>query len=200
MSIIKDEGDKYADAQGDKTLPVFLNGAYNLGPVIEAREATTAVLHPGMGVIHTAGAGGEDDYTEHGNDSPLSYAIVEFDKNQIEDSQTVYGIYDNIPALPYHLIPGAYLNNIECADPDTSDWEPDMHLVTEAAGIFGRAIESVLENSSTGNTEAYAAASVTGANGTAGNTQFSRIFIRNAYFTTDPSAVTYRVVFVSRGA
>lgn len=200
MTSLKDEGDKYADAQGDKTLPVFLNGAYNLGPVIEAREATTAVLHGGMGVIHTAGAGGEDDYTEHGNDSPLSYALVEVDLNQVDDAQAVYGQYDNVPALPYHLIPGAYVNNIECADPATSDWEPDMHLVTEAAGIFGRAIECVLEASNTGTTEAFAAGAVTGANSTAGSTAFSRIFLRNAYFTTDPSAVTYRVCYVSRGA
>lgn len=200
MTSLKDEGDKYADAQGDKTLPVFLNGAYNLGPVIEVREATSANIHPGMGVIHSTGAGGEDDYTEHGNDTPLSYAIIELDVNQIADCQTVYGQYDNVPGLPYHLIPGAYLNNIECADPDTSDWEPDAHLVPEAAGIFGRAIESVLEASNTGTTEAYHAAAVTGANSTAGSTAFSRIFLRNAYFTTDPSAVTYRVCYISRGA
>lgn len=199
MTSLKDEGDKYADAQGDKTLPVFLNGAYNLGPVIEARQVTSAVVHPGMGVIHTAGAGGEDDYTEHGNDSAFSYALIELDTNQIDDCQDPYAQYDNIPGLPYHLIPGAYVNNIECADPATSDWEPDMPLVPEATGVFGRGIEAVLEASNTGTTEAYAAASVTGANGTAGNTHFSRVCLRNAYFTTDPSAVTYRVCYIAKG-
>lgn len=198
MTSLKDEGDKYADAQGDKTLKVFLNGAYNLGPVIEVREATSAVLHPGMGVIHATGAGGEDDYTEHGNDSALSYAIVELDTNQIVDCQTVYGQYDNIPALPYHMNPGAYVNNIECADPDTNDWEPDAPLCAEATGVFGLAIEATLEAGGA-TQEAFHAVATSGLNSASGATIHSRILLRNAYFTTDPSAVTYRVCYIARG-
>lgn len=198
MTNLNDEGDKYADKQGDKTLEVYLQGAYNLGPVIEVREVTSANCHPGMGVIHATGAGGEDDYTEHGNDSPLSYAIVELDTNQIEDSQTVYAANDNIPALPYHLIPGAYVNNIECADPAGNDWDPDVPLCAEAVGVFGLAIEATLEAGGA-TQEAFHAGAVAGENLAIGATIHSRILLRNAYFTTDPSAVTYRVCYVAKG-
>lgn len=198
MTVLKDEGDKYATAQGDKTLPVFLNGAYNLGPVIEVRQVTSANCHPGMGVIHATGAGGEDDYTEHGNDSALSYGIVELDVNQIADSQTTYAQYDNIPALPYHMNPGAYVNNIECADPSGNDWDPDLPLCPEASGVFGLALEATLVAGGA-TAEAFAAATTTGTNGTGGATFHSRICLRNAYFTTDPSAVTYRVCYIAKG-
>lgn len=197
MVTIKDEGDKYADAQGDKTLIVFLNGPHNLGPVYETREVTTANCHAGMGVIHATGAAGEDDYTEHGNDAALSYAIVEVDFNQVADCQTTYAQYDNIPALPYHLNFGAYVNNIECADPASANWEPDALLCAEASGIYGRAIEAVLEAGGA-TQEAYAGGAVTGANSTAGNTCWNRILLANAYYTADPSAVTYRVCYIWR--
>lgn len=198
MTSIKDEGDKYADAQGDKTLDVFLQGAYNLGPVIEPREVTSANVHPGMGVIHATGAGGEDDYTEHGNDSALSYAVIEVDFNQIADCQTTYAQYDNIPGLPYHLIPGAYLNNIECADQDPGNWEPDQPLCAEAVGIFGAAVEATLVAGGT-TQEAFYAAATSGLNSTTGATIHSRILLRNAYYTADPSAVTYRICYISKG-
>lgn len=198
MVTIKDEGDKYASAQGDKTLKVYLNGAYNLGPVIEAREATSANLHPGMGVIHATGAAGEDDYTEHGNDSALSYAIVELDTNQIADCQTTYAQYDNVPGLPYHLIPGAYVNNIECADQNPGNWEPDQPLCAEAAGIFGAAVEATLVAGGA-TAESFAAAATAGLNSATGATLHSRILLRNAYYTADPSAVTYRVCYIAKG-
>lgn len=198
MTNIKDEGDKYADIQGDKTLKVFLNGAYNLGPIIEAREVTSAVCHPGMGVIHATGAAGEDDYTEHGNDSALSYAIVELDTNQIVDSQTVYAQYDNVPAIPYHMNPGAYVNNIECADQDAGDWEPDQPICAEATGVFGAAKEAGLVAGGA-TAESFAASASAGLNSATGATIHSRILLRNAYYTADPSAVTYRVCYIAKG-
>ena len=198
MTSLKDEGDKYADAQGDKTLKVFLNGAYNLGPVKEVREVTSAVCHPGMGVIHPSGAAGEDGYTEHGNDTPLSYAIVELDINQIVDCQTVYAQYDNIPALPYHLNPGAYVNNIECADPNTT-WDPDVPLCAEATGVFGLAIQCTLQQGLDDSYWHWRSQSL-GANGSTGTSYHSRIILKNAYYTADPNAVTYRVCYIAKGA
>ena len=198
MTSLKDEGDKYADAQGDKTLKVFLNGAYNLGPVIEAREVTSGNCHPGMGVIHATGAGGEDNYTEHGNDSALSYAIVELDIDQIEDSQTTYDQYDNIPGLPYHLIPGAYVNNIECADRNPGNWEPDLPICAETTGVFGAAVEATLV-AAADTAEAFYAAATSGLNSAIGATIHSRILLKNAYYTADPSAVTYRVCYIAKG-
>ena len=44
MVTLKDEGDKF---ECGASLKVFLQGAYNKGPVIEAREATTANLKIG---------------------------------------------------------------------------------------------------------------------------------------------------------
>ena len=121
MVVLKDEGDKIVQGLD---LHVFVKGAYNLGPVIESREVTSVNVHPGLGVIHATGAGGEDDYTEHGDDSPLSYAVAELDENQIELCSTVYTAEDNIPGLPYHMNPGAYLRNIKIANP-TANIEPD---------------------------------------------------------------------------
>lgn len=196
MSPIKDEGDKYADAI-DNTLHVFLNGAYNLGPVIEPREATSANIHPGLGVIHATGAGGEDDYTEHGDDSPLSYAVIELDENQIADCSVSYAQYDNIPGLPYHLIPGAYLTNIKVANP-AANVEPDTPLCAEAVGQFGVAIEATLEAGGA-TQEAFHAGALAGENAAIGATIHSRILLKQAYYLTNPAAAYTTVAYVAKG-
>ena len=64
---------------------------------------------------------------------------------------------------------------------------------------IGIATEAVLEASNTGTTEAYAAAAVTGANGTAGNTHLSRVYLRQAYFLTDPNAAYKTVAYIAKG-
>ena len=129
MVVLKDEGDKIVQGLD---LHVFVKGAYNLGPVIEPRQVSSANVHPGLGVIHATGAGGEDDYTEHGNDSALSYAVAELDENQIELCSAVYGQYDNIPGIPYHMNPGAYLRNIKIADP-AANVEPDTRRLVSSS-------------------------------------------------------------------
>jgi len=195
MLTLKDEGDKHVCGAA---LRVFLKGMYNLGPVIEVREAGDATLGPGLGAIHSTGAGGEDDYEVHGDDSPLSYCVIELDENQIADCDALYAQYDNIPGLPYHMNGGAYLRNINVANP-AANVDPDAALCPEATGTFGVATEAVLEASNTGTTEAYAAATVTGANGTAGNTHFSRICLRQAYFLANPAAAYSTVAYIARG-
>jgi len=196
MVTLKDEGDKIVTGA---SLHVFVKGAYNLGPVIEVREAGDATLSPGLGAIHSTGAGGEDDYEVHGNDSPLSYCVIELDENQIADCDATYAQYDNIPGLPYHMNPGAYLRNIDVADPP-ADVDPDTPLTAEATGTFGVAVEAALVACSTGNTESYTAASLAGVNGaTLGNTVHSRIYLRQAYFLTDPGAAYTTVAYIAKG-
>lgn len=196
MVTLKDEGDKIVIGA---SLHVFVKGAYNLGPVIEVRQTTSANLSPGLGAIHATGAGGEDDYTEHGNDSPLSYCVIELDENQIADCDATYAQYDNAPGIPYHMNPGAYLRNINVANPG-ADIDPDTPLCPEATGTFGVAIEAALVACATGTTESYTAASVAGANGaTAGNTIHSRICLRQAYFLTNPAAAYKTVAYIARG-
>ena len=196
MVTLRDEGDKYA-GKVDKTLHVFLQGAYNLGPVLEIREATSANLGPGLGAIHATGAAGEDDYTEHGNDSALSYAVIELDENQIADCDATYAQYDNIPGIPYHMNPGAYLTNVNLADPNAAV-EPDTPLTAEATGTFGVAAEATLVAGGA-TAEAFAAAATTGLNGTSGATIHSRIYLRNAYYFADPGAATTIVAYIAKG-
>jgi len=197
MVTLKDEGDKF---ECGASLKVFCQGAYNKGPVIEAREATSANLSPGLGAIHPTGAGGEDSYTEHGNDSPLSYCIIELDVNQIADCDATYAQYDNVPGLPYHMNLGAYFRNINVADPP-ADVEPDTPLCPEATGVFGVALEGQLVVESGAGNSGFddAVLTVPGINGAAGSTLHSRICLRQAYFLTDPAAVYTTVAYESRG-
>ena len=195
MVTIKDEGDKITLGA---SLHVFVKGAYNQGPVYEAREATSANLHPGLGAIHATGAAGEDDYTEHGNDSALSYAIIELDENQIADCTATYAAYDNVPGLPYHLNPGAYVRNIKIANPSAAI-PPDTPFTAEATGQFGLAIEATLVSSSTNTTESFTATATSGLNGTNGATIHSRIYIRNAYYRANPAAATTIVAYIAKG-
>lgn len=195
MVTIKDEGDKIT--LGNE-LHVFVKGAYNLGPVIEAREATSAALHPGLGAIHATGAAGEDDYTEHGNDSALSYCVIELDENQIAGCSTTYAQYDNVPGLPYHLNPGANLRNVKLAAPGAAI-EPDTPLTSEATGQYGVAIEATLVPCATTTTESFTAGATTGTNGTNGATFHSRVYLRNAYYRVNPSGATTLVAYIAKG-
>jgi len=190
MVTIKDEGDKIVC---DAILHVFAKGPYNLGPVYEIREMTSANVGPGLGVIHVATAGGEDYYTEHGNDSPYSYAIVELDENQIADCDTAYAQYDNAPALPYHLNFGAYVRNVNVADPP-ADVQPDAPLTAEATGVYGVVVEPTLATEAD-NLGFNAGASV-GLNGATGTQIINRIYLRQAYFLTDPNAVYTTVAYI----
>jgi len=195
MTSIKDEGDKIVLGA---SLHVFVKGAYNLGAVIEARQASSANLSPGLGAIHATGAGGEDDYTEHGNDSALSYCVIELDENQIADCDATYAQYDNIPGLPYHMNPGAYLRNINVANP-AANVNADTPLTAEATGTFGVAIEAALVACASGTTESFTAAATTGLNGTDGATFHSRIYLRQAYYLANPAAVYTTVAYIAKG-
>lgn len=194
-NYLKDEGDKHVCGA---SLHVFIKGMYNLGSVLEPREAGDATLSPGLGAIHSTGAGGEDDYEVHGNDSPLGYGVIELDENQIADCNALYAQEDNIPCIPYHMNGGAYLRNINCADPP-ADVDADTPLTAEAVGIFGVALEAALVACASTTTESFSGGATTGTNGTAGATFHSRIYLRQAYFLTDPAGVYTTVAYIAKG-
>ena len=190
MVTIKDEGDKIVC---DITLPVFVKGAYNLGCVLEARQASSANLSPGLGVIHAAGAAGEDTYTEHAISTHLSYAVVEIDYNQIDTCDSTYAQYDNVPALPYHLNYGAYLRNINVTNP-AANVDPDAVLVPGAVGAFSVGVEPTLATEA--NNLGFNAAASVGLNGTTGTNIFSRAYLRQAYYLANPAGVYQTVAYM----
>lgn len=171
----------------DDTLPVFVKGAYNLGPVYENREVETAAIHPGEGIEHDKGAGGEDSYTLHTDGSVTAYGLAEIDFAQIALCSTDYAVGDDIPGLAYHLNPGAYVRNVVCVDPVSQNVEPDVPLTTASgtAGAFLAVIEPTLATEAD-NLGFNAAASVGGATAN-GTTILSRCHIRQAYYLADPS-------------
>ena len=180
----------------DETMTVFVQGAYNLGPVYENREVESAAIHPGEGIEHDKGAGGEDSYTLHTARSATSYGIAEVDFAQIADCSTDYATGDDIPGIPYHMNPGAYVRNIVCVDP-TAAVEPDQQLIISPAtvGSFIPLIEEAL-GSSTGALEAFAASAVIG---DAAAIFAGRSPMRQAYYLADPSGAFDTVAYIVGG-
>lgn len=173
----------------------FAQGAYNLGPVLEPAELATTAAHPGEHVSHVTTAGGEDWYIIGPDATPDSYAILEIDFGLIEKTSDDYTVGNEVKGIPYHMNPGAYIRNVQCADPNGSDVSPDEHLHTTsgAAGSFiahhtemTMATEADNEGWPAGTTTAALAAHVK-----------SRSPMRQAYFLTDPSAVYTTVAYVS---
>lgn len=194
MSTLRSTGTKIVC---DNLKYVFVHGAYNLGPITEWREVETAGFHPGEGIEHDKGAGGEDSYTEHSIRSATAYGVAEIDFDQISSCVTDYAVGDDIPGIPYHLNPGAYLRNIQCVDP-TADIEPDQVLIISPAttGSFIQLIEVPLKDSVTGSPEAFDDAVVIGDSGAifAGRSP-----MRNAYFIADTGAAHTVVAYIIGG-
>lgn len=143
----------------DDTQTVFVHGAYNLGPVLENREIETAAIHPGEGVEHDKGAGGEDTYTLHTDASYTYYGIMEIDFGMIADCSTDYATGDDAPAIPYHMNPGAYVRNIVCVDPGAAV-EPDSPLCTisgTAGAFFAHQTGDTFVDSDNSDGEAFSA-------------------------------------------
>jgi hypothetical protein len=183
----------------DNLKHVFVHGAYNLGPVYENREIITTTFHPGEHIMHVATAGGEDNYVIGTDKTPYSYGVAEIDFLQISSCATDYTLADDIPGIPYHMNFGAYLRNIQCADPAGSDVSPDEPLSTDS-GTAGSYIayhtETTMVDSDTSDGEAYAAGVVISDKEAA---QKVRTFLKQAYFLTDPSAVYTTVAYIVSG-
>ena len=174
----------------DNTLPVFVHGAYNLGGILEVREISTTVVHPGEGVDHVQTAGGEDYYIISPDATAYQYGVLEIDFGQIADCSVDYAVGNEAPAIPFHLNPGAYVRNIMTVDPITSDVSPNEPLHTKS-GTAGAWIayhtETTFVDSDTAAGESYAPGVVVG---DAASAMKSRINLKQAYFLTDPGVGT----------
>ena len=178
----------------DDTMTVFVHGAYNLGPVLENREVETAAIHPGEGVEHDKGAGGEDSYTLHTDGSATAYGVCELDEGQIADCSVDYATGDDVPAIPYHMNPGAYLRNIVCVDP-LAAVEPDwpLHTKSGTAGAFIVVLETTFVDSDTSDGEAFGAGVVVGDKT---SHIINRAPLRQAYYLADPNAAYDTVAYI----
>ena len=182
----------------DDTQTVFVHGAYNLGPVYENREVETAAIHPGEGIEHDKGAGGEDSYTLHTDASWTWYGVAEVDFGQIADCSTDYATGDDIPGIPYHMNPGAYLRNIVCVDPGAAV-EPDTPLTTisgTAGAFLAHHTGDTFVDSDTSDGEAFSAATT---EATIGAQIRNRMPLRQAYYLADPNAAYDTVAYIWMG-
>ena len=173
----------------DNTKQVFVHGAYNLGPVYEVRELSTTVAHAGEGIDHVQTVGGEGYYIISPDGTAYQYGIIEVDFGMVVDCSVDYAVGDEVPGIPFHMNPGAFVRNIMTVDPITSDVSPGEPLHTKS-GTAGAWIawhtDAVLSNSQA-DSEAYAPGIVVGDLQSAVK---NRINLKQAYFLTDPGAGT----------
>ena len=120
----------------DDTKPVFVHGAYNLGPVYEVKLSSEAI-HPGEGLDWGTGAGGEDTVGLMAANSTTACGIAEVDFGMILNCSVDYGSGDDIPVIYFHWMPGALLRNIVCVD-TTAAVRPGTQLSTNSgtSGAF----------------------------------------------------------------
>ena len=184
----------------DDTMTVFVHGAYNQGPVLESRLLSTTAAHPGEHVDHVQTAGGEDYFIIGPDATPYSYGILEIDFGLIADCSVDYThTTDNVPAIPYHWNPAAMLRNIVCVDPVSSDVSPDEPLCTisgTAGAFIAHHTGDTFVDSDTADGEAFSAATT---EATIGAQIRNRIFMRQAYFLTDPSGAYDTVAYIIGG-
>ena len=177
---------------------IFVKGAYNQGPVYENREIKAgSTPTPGMGIEHDAGAGAEDDYVTGIDKSPDWYAIAEFDPGQIATNGTAYAALDLIDGIPFHMNPGAYCRNIQMADPGGAvDCDLALTSASGTAGLFQVVTEATLETGSTAGGFVFGTMAL-GENASTGNFILSRVYMRRAYYTVDPSATMVDVAYIT---
>lgn len=184
----------------DNNKPVFVIGAYRLGPVIIRRQLLTTACHPGEWVEHTATAGGEDSVLLGTNANYMGYGISELDKGLVDDCSEDYTVTTHvIPVIPYHMNPGALLRNIQCVDPGGSDVSPDEPLCTisgTAGAFIAHHTGDTFTDSDTSDGEAFSADTT---EATIGAQIRNRMPMRQAYFLSDPSAAYTDVAYIWQG-
>ena len=173
---------------------IFVHGAYNLGPIYEPRQLATTAAHPGERIDHVQTTGGEDFYIISPDASSYSYGILEIDFKMIDKCSDDFDVGNEVPGIPFHMNPGAYLRNIPCVDPNSSDVSPDepLHTTSGVAGSFiaahtemTMATEADNEGWPAGTTSSALAAHL-----------MNRVHLKQAYFLTDPSAVYNTVAYI----
>ena len=177
-------------------LPVFVHGAYNLGPVITVLELSTTAVHPGEGLSHPTGAGGEDSYLIHPDECISPVAIAEIDFNQISSCATDYAVGDEIPGIMYHWNPGALLRNVVCVDQvgDVADAGKLLTTSSGTAGAFKILTEvALVDPAGSGTGEAFNSGVTWG---DMGSLHHNRTPLRQAYYQADASAAYDVVAYI----
>lgn len=131
---IKSSGDRLSV---DALKPVFVHGAWNLGPILEMKEIETAGFYPGYTVDPVATAADqEDNVTIGGNASVILLGIAELDYGQISACTDAYSVADMAPIIYFHWNPGALLQHVYTADA-AGNMEPGELLGT-TSGVAGK--------------------------------------------------------------
>lgn len=134
-ATLRSTGDKLSV---DPTKPVFVQGAWNLGPIYEWKEIETAGFNPGMSVDPVAAAAGqEDNVTIGATGSTLILGVAEIDFGQLINCNAAYSTGDEAPIIYFHWNPGALLNNIQMTT-FAAHMEPGELIGTTSAvaGLF----------------------------------------------------------------
>ena len=166
---------------------VFVHGAHNLGPVYTNLEILTTALHPGEGLSHPTGAGGEDNWLIHPDECISPQAVAEVDFDIVADCSVDYTVGDDIPGIRYGDNPGALLRNVVCKDQvgDVADAGKLLSTSSGAAGHFKILTEVPLKDSVTGSPEAFNDAVTWGDQG---SLHHNRCPLRQRYYQADGSA------------
>jgi hypothetical protein len=184
-------GQPTIDGAGEKIIcnnlePVYVYGAYGLGPVYETRPAEAAI-HAGECIQHASGAGGEDGWVLSTDESYLAYGLAEIDFGQMASCATDFASGDQLPGIAFHLHPGAYCRNIQAADP-AANIEPDTLFTTSSgtAGSLKNLVEvALVDPAGAGTGEAFNSGVTWG---DMGSLHHPRLHVRNAYYIANPAA------------
>lgn len=163
----------------------FISGMHpDKNPNVRWFKTSSANIKPGMGVIRAADATGDYTVTEHGAESKMTYGIAEYDPKQLANNGVAYGSGDLIPILPLHLNLGLEMRNIQLTDPSAAI-VVDTPLSALASGMWGVAIEAVLEAESGTGGEVFQDDATSGKQGVAGATIWNRNYLRTLYHKVD---------------
>ena len=193
-SVVRSTGEKIVN---DNTMQVFVQGAYNLGPIIEYKEIETAVIHPGEGVDNATGANGEDNIVLMLDKSLNPLGVLEIDFGLVSNCSVDYEVTDSVPVIVFHFNPGALCRNVAIIDLAAA-MVANQGLTSSSgtAGHFADWIEAdvVVEDA----TKFCFANTAAGTNGTGGTFLSNRIYMRSKYYRADPAAVATIVAYVSK--
>ena len=114
QSVLKPGGSR---AVNDIHKTVFVQGAYNLGGVLQNFEIAVAGFRPGMFVDPLTTVGLEMQCTIGADSSVVAIGVAEVDFGIIKDCTVTYAVTDSVPLIMRHWNPGALLRNIPTEDP-----------------------------------------------------------------------------------
>ncbi len=163
----------------------FISGmSPDKNPNVRWFKTSSPNIKPGMGVIRVADATGDYTITEHGAESKMTFGIAEFDPKQIANNGIAYASGDLIPVLPLHLNLGLEMRNIQLTDPNAAILV-DTPLAALASGMWGVAVEAVLEAETGTGGEVFVDDATIGKQGTTGATIWNRNYLRTLYHKAD---------------